>query len=180
MALRSCLLFGLVAALALTVDCNRPTDPEAAYRSLASRIAGSWRLLREDHSPFLAHPPCLETLRIDMDAPTTSTAAVTYCAGGPSELSQRVALEIVAHPDPSRRECRINWDPGSTGAPREMRMLWSDAVYSVGGDGPVFYAEDVLTVEFSGPWLAEQPNAWGAIVDYARDTSAAAANYNPK
>jgi hypothetical protein len=173
-------LGGLLALL--TVGCDRRPDSESDYRGVASRIAGSWRLLREDQFPFVGHPPCLETLSIDMDSPSTASAVVTFCGGSPSEQSRGVTVEIADepfHPDPTARECRMTWDSGST-SPREMHVRWSEAVYSARGDGPAFYAEDVLTVEFSGSWLADQPNAQGAIVDYARETSAAAANYSPR
>lgn len=171
----------LVGSLSLlTICCDRPPDRESEYRGAASRIEGRWRLLREDQTPFVSHPPCLETLRIDLDSPSTSTAFVTFCGGGPSELSGRVTVEVADEPsDPyaTGRGCRMNWEPGSTGPPREMHVRWSEAVYE---QVSAFYAEDVLTVEFSGPWLADRPNAFGALVIYARDTADAAPAYNPR
>jgi hypothetical protein len=118
-----------------------------------------------------------------MDSPETSTALVTFCGGSSSELSRRVTVEVLGdagQPDPTARECRMNWDEGATGPRREMYARWSEAVYIESEVRPAFYAEDVLTVQFNGPWLADQPNTFGAMVKYARAPAGALSDYSPK
>jgi hypothetical protein len=76
-----------------------------------------------------------------------------------------------------RLPCRVTWEPSQGGGPLELWLRWADAVYSESEDAPAFYAEDVLTVEFAGPWRDGQ---LGALIDYVRDTTAAAASYSPR
>jgi hypothetical protein len=168
----------------LPIGCTRQPDRESDYRALAAHVAGGWRLARDDDL-YHGHPPCFDTLIVEMDSPSTSTALVTFCGGDSPDLSRRVTVEVLhdaameeAHPELFASECRLSWESSSSGATRVMHVFWSDAAYVVSADEPCFYAEDVLHVDFIGWELPGEPA--GAMVIYAREQGAATPAYSPK